>query len=201
MDARSRQAGFHLSFKLTVDLGTRHDLEEDWDDFKMDRPLAPPIHLRSNGRAKPLTIGQTYHHLVSFLEAQSSRPTPTVHLTQLERLSDALGVSAGLLSAQEMTAHERERTREEREEARRIRKARRDMKRLERLEREERKQDEDAALAKQVEAFSGSDEEIDDDDEEGDGTVAESSSADEGAGLPDTAGDKEEEDSDVDMKD
>lgn len=165
----------------------------------MDRPLAPPIHLRSNGRAKPLTIGQTYHHLVSFLETQSSRPTPTVHLTQLERLSDALGVSAGLLSAQEMSAHERERTREEREEARRIRKARRDMKRLERLEREERKQDEEAALEKQVEALSGSDEEID--EEAGDGSVVESSSEDEGAGLPDTAEDKEEEDSDVDMKD
>jgi hypothetical protein len=98
-----------------------------------------------------------------------------------------------------MTAHERERTREEREEARRIRKARRDMKRLERMEREERKQDEEAALEKQVEALEGSDEEID--EEEGDGTVVESSSADEGAGLPDTAEDKEEEDSDVDMKD
>ena len=67
------------------------------------------------------------------------------------------------------------------------------------MEREERKLDEDAALAKQVEALSGSDEEIGED--EGDGTEVESSSADEGAGLPDTAEDKEEIDSDVDMKD
>lgn len=162
----------------------------------MDRPLAPPIHIRSNGRAKPLTIAQTYHHLVAFLETQASRPTPTVHLTQLERLSDALGVSSGLLSAQEMTAHERERTREEREEARRIRKARREMQRLERMEKAEKQRDEAEALEKQVEALDESDEEIGDD--EGDGTVQEGSSGDEGAGLPDTA--KDEEDSDVEMQ-
>lgn len=163
----------------------------------MDRPLAPPIHLRSNGRAKPLSTAQTYHHLVAFLEAQASRPTPTVHLTQLERLSDALGVSAGLLSAQEMTAHERERTREEREEARRIRKARREMKRLEKMEREEKQRNEAEALEKQVEALEGSDESIVEGD--GDGSVAEVGSDEEGAGLPDTA--KDEEDSDVDMQD
>ncbi|KAJ9126382.1 hypothetical protein QFC24_002120 [Naganishia onofrii] len=165
----------------------------------MDRPLAPPIYLRSNGRAKPLTVAQAYHHLVSFLETQASRPTPTTHLTQLERLSDALGVSSGLLSAQEMSAHERERTREEREEARRIRKARREMKRLERMEREERKQDEEEALEKQVEGLSGSDEEIGED--EGNGYVQEGSSGDEGAGLPDTANDEVEGGSDVDMVD
>jgi hypothetical protein len=104
----------------------------------MDRPLAPPLLLRTIGEPKKLSKKDAYPHLQAFLE----QLPPSTSRTQLERLTDAIGVEAGLVELSEAKKREAARLEEKRlarAEKRRLKaeeKAREEAERMEGIEAE-----------------------------------------------------------------
>lgn len=104
----------------------------------MDRPLAPPMLLRTVGQPKKLSKKDAYPHLQAFL----GQLPPSTSRTQLERLTDAIGVEAGLVEVSEAKKREAVRLEEKRlakAEKRRLKaeeKAREEAERMEGLEAE-----------------------------------------------------------------
>ena len=84
----------------------------------MDRQLEPPILIRSIGSPSKISTLDTYNNLSAFI---MSLP-PSTSRTQLERLTDALGVECGVVDVSEEERREKERVkrREERRKARRL---------------------------------------------------------------------------------
>ena len=84
----------------------------------MDRQLEPPILIRSIGSPSKISTLDTYNNLSAFI---MSLP-PSTSRTQLERLTDALGVECGVVDVSEEERREKERVkrREERRRARRL---------------------------------------------------------------------------------
>lgn len=74
----------------------------------MDTPSSSPILITPLGAAHKPTSKQTYDYLHAFLE---TLPTSTAR-TQLERLTDAIGVEIGAIAAGEGERREAERLRE-----------------------------------------------------------------------------------------
>lgn len=74
----------------------------------MDTPSSSPILITPLGAAHKPTTKQTYDYLHAFLE---TIPTSTAR-TQLERLTDAIGVEIGAIAAGEGERREAERLRE-----------------------------------------------------------------------------------------
>ncbi|WVW79994.1 hypothetical protein I302_101967 [Kwoniella bestiolae CBS 10118] len=79
----------------------------------MDRQLKSPLLIEPIGPSTKLTPEVTYQHLLNFLE-HSSLGTNGVSKIQLERLTDALGVSIGKIDTAEEELREVQR-REEKE--------------------------------------------------------------------------------------
>lgn len=156
----------------------------------MDRPLPPPIHLRSVSTPVPLSYLSAYHLLSASIP---SATIPSTQRTQLTRLIDALGVQTGqidrashLKAIKEREGERRRIEREERQKRKVERRARRVEEEQEELEKVQREQKE---LEEQLE---NDDESLSDDEvntPEGGSYEAEASSDEEGTGLRDTATD------------
>lgn len=88
----------------------------------MEKQLNSPLLIEQVGRATTITPKQTYTHLSSFLASLPASPART----QLERLTDALGVEVGAIAPSEGERREQERlearskARAEKREAKRI---------------------------------------------------------------------------------
>jgi len=154
----------------------------------MERALPPPTFIRQYGKPKSLDPHQTYDLLSSFLVTQTSRPhyAPSTQTSQLERLTDVIGIQIGAVDPDEAEEHEKERERVEEEERERLKKAREEALGVMQDEAEEMVKEEQEVVEEQEE--EGED---DDDDED------ENDSDEEGAGLPSN---EKGDDSDVDMK-
>ena len=88
----------------------------------MDRQLDSPLLIRPLGHPKKLNSGDTYQSLTRFMLDLPLSPART----QLERLTDALGVENGFIEASEGEAREKKRREEKaaaRAERRRLREA------------------------------------------------------------------------------
>lgn len=96
----------------------------------MDRQLRSPLLIESIASHTKLTASQTYAHLGNFL---STLP-PSPARTQLERLTDALGVETGLIAPSEGDRREAERLALRSEARAKKRKARESAKHQEELE-------------------------------------------------------------------
>ena len=155
----------------------------------MERALPPPTFIRQYGKPKPLDPHQTYDLLSSFLVTQTSRPhyAPSTQTSQLERLTDVIGIQIGAVDPDEAEEHEKERERVEEEERVRVKKAREEALGVMQDEAEEMVKEEQEVVEEQEEAEEYGE---DDDDDEND-------SDEEGAGLPSN---EKGYDSDVDMK-
>jgi hypothetical protein len=161
----------------------------------MERSLPPPTFINSHGKPKTLDATQTYNLLSSFLVSQTSKPhyAPSTQTSQLERLTDSIGITIGAVDPDEAEEHERERERVENEERERTKLAREEA-----VAREEREAEEIVKTEKdQMEAMADEEEGDDQDDDDDD----EDNEDEEGAGLPaNEKTDEIESDGDVDMK-
>jgi hypothetical protein len=167
----------------------------------MERALPPPTFIRQFGTPKHLDPNETYDLLSSFLLAQTSKAhyAPSTQTSQLERLTDVIGIQIGAVDPTDAEEHERERERLEAEERDRLKKAREEALGVQEEEAEEMVKEEEQQVAEQRDD--------DDEDELDDGEEDEVDSDEEGAPLP--ANEKgqdqdeledEDEDEDVDMK-
>lgn len=112
----------------------------------MDTPSQSPILITPLGAAHKPTSKQTYDYLHAFLD---TLPTSTAR-TQLERLTDAIGVEIGAIAAGEGERREAERLRE--------RMARRAEKKRKREDEEKRQLEADLELEGDDEGEAGDDE-------------------------------------------
>lgn len=74
----------------------------------MDRQLVSPLLIRPLGKPTKMSLGTTYQHLTQFLPDIPLGPART----QLERLTDALGVETGAIAPSEGDRREAERRQE-----------------------------------------------------------------------------------------
>ena len=182
--------------------GTRRLFQSTFDKSlrtKMERALPPPTFIRQFGTPKHLDPNETYDLLSSFLLAQTSKAhyAPSTQTSQLERLTDVIGIQIGAVDPTDAEEHERERERLEAEERDRLKKAREEA--LGVQEEEEMVKEEEQQVAEQRDD--------DDEDELDDGEEDEADSDEEGAPLPGNEKgqeqdelEDEDEDEDVDMK-
>ncbi|KAH8086971.1 hypothetical protein HD553DRAFT_323165 [Filobasidium floriforme] len=144
----------------------------------MERALPPPTFIRQFGTPKHLDPNETYDLLSSFLVAQTSKAhyAPSTQTSQLERLTDVIGIQIGAVDPTDAEEHERERERLEAEERDRLKKAREDALGVQEEEAEEMVKEEEQQVAEQRDD--------DDEDELDDGEEDEADSDEEGAPLP-----------------
>ncbi|ORX36279.1 hypothetical protein BD324DRAFT_628152 [Kockovaella imperatae] len=87
----------------------------------MDRQLEPPLLIRTVGHAHRISTLDTYNHLSSFI----MHLPPSTSRTQIERVTDALGVECGVVDVTEEERREKERARR-REEKRKLKRLQRE---------------------------------------------------------------------------
>lgn len=191
----------HLA-SLNTQYGTYRLSQSTFDKSlrtKMERALPPPTFIRQFGTPKHLDPNETYDLLSSFLLAQTSKAhyAPSTQTSQLERLTDVIGIQIGAVDPTDAEEHERERERLEAEERDRLKKAREEALGVQEEEAEEMVKEEEQQVAEQRDE--------DDEDELDDGEEDEADSDEEGAPLPGNEkgqeqDELEDEDEDVDMK-
>ncbi|KAG7562019.1 hypothetical protein FFLO_02574 [Filobasidium floriforme] len=144
----------------------------------MERALPPPTFIRQFGTPKHLDPNETYDLLSSFLLAQTSKAhyAPSTQTSQLERLTDVIGIQIGAVDPTDAEEHERERERLEADERDRLKKAREEALGVQEEEAEEMVKEEEQQVAEQRDD--------DEEDELDDGEEDEADSDEEGAPLP-----------------
>lgn len=166
----------------------------------MERPLPPPTFIKQHGEPKRLDFSEAYTLLNRFLGSQSQKMAygSSTAISQLTRLTESVGVSAGLVDPSVEEAHEQERLRLEEEERERLKAEREEALRLAEEEAFEGQIEEQEAFEAQVDGDEY--EQVGEDEEEGAAIVDNDRSST-------VEGDEEEDDEedgdgdgDVDMK-